>query len=112
MFTAGETVTVIRPGGRDRVGDRVEDVRFDVENCAINQQSTSDNHGNRDTAIDNRQTAVTIIELMCPPGTDIRRGDKVKIGDVTYLVDGQPWRPHSPFTAWEPGVTVRLRGVV
>lgn len=112
MFTAGETVTVIRPGGRDRVGDRVEDTRFQVHGCAINQQSTSDNHGTRDTAVDNRQTAVTIVELFCPTGADIRRGDKVQIGDVTYLVDGQPWRPHSPFTGWEPGLNVRLRGVV
>lgn len=107
MFTAGETVTVIRPGGQDRTGDGVTDARFDVEGCAIIQQSTADDRGSAD-----RRAAVTTIELLCPAGADVRRGDKVKIGDVTYLVDGQPWTPHSPFTGWEPGLNVRLRGVV
>ncbi|MEV0357108.1 hypothetical protein AB0H71_13705 [Nocardia sp. NPDC050697] len=111
MFSAGETVTVIRSGERDRVGDRVTTASFEVHNCAIAQKSSADNNGDLATAVDSRQSAVTVIELLCPPGSDIRHGDKVRVHGVTYLVDGLPWTPHSPFTAWEPGLVVRLRGV-
>jgi hypothetical protein len=112
MFSAGETVRVIRPAVRDEFGDRTATPSsFDIEGCAIIQQSTTDNNGNIATVVDGRQTAITIIELLCPPGADIRQGDHVQIGDTKFLVDGLPWRPHNPFTAWEPGRIVRLRGV-
>jgi len=106
MFSAGETVTVIRPAARNRVGDRTgEPVEHTIDNCGINQSSTSE-------VTDRRETTVTGVELMCPPRADIRAGDKVRLpsGSV-YEVDGEPWTPHNPFTAWEPGCIVRLRGV-
>lgn len=106
MFSAGETVTVIRPGTRNRVGDQIDSSsEHTIDGCGINQSSTSE-------VTDRRESTVTSVELMCPPRADIRAGDKVRLPDgVVYEVDGQPWTPHNPYTAWEPGCIVRLRGV-
>ena len=107
MFTAGETVTVIRrTTSRDRTGDPTGvEVEHTIDNCGINQSSTTE-------VVDRRESTVTTVELMCPPRADIRAGDKVRLPNgVTYQVDGEPWTPHNPFTSWEPRCTVKLRGV-
>jgi hypothetical protein len=106
FFAGGETVTVIRPATRDRTGDRTgADSTFTIDGCAINYQSTTENN-------DRRETVLSWIELFCPPGADVRPSDKVTLPNGrTYLVDGDPAPWKSPFTSWEPGVVVRLRGV-
>ncbi len=49
--------------------------------------------------------------LICPEGTEIVNGAKVKLPGIEakFTVDGDPapWRMGS----WEPGVIVRLKGV-
>lgn len=106
MFAFGETVTVVRPPERDRNGDPIgADSTFTIDGCGINWQSTDENN-------DHRETALTWIELLCPPGTDIRSTDKVQLPNGReYLVDGDPAPWRNPFTGWEPGVVARLRGV-
>ncbi len=106
FFAAGETVTVTRPPDKDRTGDPVgTDTTFTVDGCGINYQATSENN-------DRRETVVSTIELLCPPGADIRSTDKVTLPNGrTFLVDGDPAPWHNPFTGWEPGVVIRLRGV-
>lgn len=106
MFTAGETVTVIRPAVRDFTGDRIgPDSTHTIAGCGINYQSTT-------TSNDHRETVLSWIELICPPGADIRSTDKVILPNgEKYLVDGDPAPWRNPFTAWEPGVVVRLKGV-
>lgn len=114
MFTAGETVTVIRPAQRDRTGDRTGDgVPHTIDNCGIAPDSRSSGRFASTSITDHREAAVTTVELICPPGADIRFGDRVQLphDDATYAVDGLTWMPHNPFTGWEPGVMVRLRGV-
>lgn len=47
-----------------------------------------------------------------PPGTDVSYLDAVIGPDgLQYEVDGSPNVPASPFTAWQPGVVVKLRRV-
>ncbi|MGV9540925.1 hypothetical protein ACWDSF_06330 [Nocardia beijingensis] len=115
MFSAGETVTVIRPPQRDRFGDRIgTDTEHTIDGCGINQEESSEAGSLRVSAkeSDRRNTVLTRVELLCPPGADIRAGDKVRLpnGSV-YEVDGNPWTPHNPFTAWEPGLIAKLRGI-
>ncbi|RBO87028.1 hypothetical protein [Nocardia puris] len=113
MFSAGETVTVSRPGERDRTGDPGPATTHTVDGCAITMVDTTDAVTRNDTRAsgERRSSVITRIELLCPPGADIRSGDHVIVGGIKYRVDGQPWPVHSPFTGWEPGVVVRLRGV-
>lgn len=116
MFSAGETVTVIRrTSSRDRTGDPTgTTVTHAIDGCGINQSETTAAASSRATASDGerRSSVITGVELMCPPRADIRAGDKVVLPNgVTYEVDGEPWTPHNPFTAWEPGCIVKLRGV-
>ncbi|WP_305780011.1 hypothetical protein [Nocardia nova] len=106
MFGFGETVTVTRPAAKDRNGDPTgPDTTFTIDGCGINYQSTSDN-------TDHRETTLSWIELLCPPGADIRSTDKVQLPNGrTYNVDGDPAPWKNPFTGWEPGVVARLKGV-
>lgn len=47
-----------------------------------------------------------------PPGTDVSFLDAVIGPDgVQYEIDGSPNSPVSPFTAWQPGIIVKLRNV-
>lgn len=107
-FPYGQTVTVTRPAERDSHGDPTgPPIPHQLPGCAIGWGETSTDH-------DRRETAITGLTLYCPPESDIRAGDRVTLpGDTTtYLVDGRPldWGP-SPWTGWEPGIVVRLKGV-
>ncbi|MEV6432575.1 hypothetical protein [Nocardia sp. NPDC051463] len=106
MFSAGETVTVIRPAVRDRLGDTDgSSSEHSIDGCAINQTGSAAEN-------DRRNTILTRIELMCPTGADLRAGDKVRLPNgAVYDVEGIPWRSRSPFTGWGPGMTAMLRGV-
>lgn len=64
------------------------------------------------TATDQRATVESYRYLYCPPESDIRTGDSVTLPDGrTYLVEGDPSPWKNPFTGWQPGIEVRLRGV-
>ncbi|WP_280481623.1 hypothetical protein [Nocardia cyriacigeorgica] len=115
MFTAGDTVTVIRPPARDRLGDPVgADTTHTIEGCALNQIDTTAADTRNDSSANGqrRNSVITRYELLCPAGADIRSGDHVQLPNGSkFRVDGEPWAPRSPFTGWAPGVIVRLRGV-
>src|SRR5687767_10865317 len=100
MFSAGETVTVIRPANRDILGDRTAaETTHTIAGCAIAQASTNSASSTSEVT-DRRETTVSHIELLCPPGANIRSGDYVRFtaDGPRYQVDGQPWQPHNPFT--------------
>lgn len=46
--------------------------------------------------------------LYCPPGFDIRQGDRVRAAGVTYSVDEVPSADHNPWTGWQPVLEVPL----
>lgn len=106
-FPYGRTITVIRPAERDTNGDPLSPPDpHSVDGVAIGWGETSTNY-------DGREATVTDITLYCPAGADIRAGDRVDLDDGNrYIVDGQPkvWGP-SPWTGWDPGVVVALKGV-
>lgn len=106
-FPGGETVTVIRPARRDRVGDApAAPSPHTIDGCGINWQSTTENN-------DRRETVLSTVEVFCPVGADIKAGDRVRLPNGgTYIVDGLPAPWQNPFTGWQPGVVVRLKGVM
>lgn len=111
FFGAGETVTVLRAGERDRSGDRSTEFEphHTLDSCGINWTGA----GGQSQEVDfQRETVLSFVELYCPAGADILASDKVELPDgQIYNVVGKPSRWHSPFTGWEPGVVVRLKGV-
>lgn len=114
-FPHGQTVTVIRPARKDITGDPTASppVPHTIAGCAIARGSRQSATGGTDSNHDRRDATVTDVDLFCPPGADIRAGDRVMLpgDDTVYLVEGQPGRWHSPWTGWEPGVDVKLTGV-
>lgn len=107
-FPHGQTITVLRPATRDEHGDpQGAPAPHTITGVAIAP-------GETETDFDRRETAVVEVTLYCPAGADIKAGDRVLLpGDsITYAVDGQPkvWPP-SPWTGWQPGIDVRVRGV-
>lgn len=105
-FPHGQTVTVIRPAERDKTGDPLgPPIPHSLAGVAIAWGETETNH-------DGRAATVTAATLYCPAGADILAGDQVTLpGGGKYLVDGQPQVWHSPWTGWDPGVVVRVKGV-
>jgi len=110
FFAGGESVTVLRAGERDRTGDRTEfQPHHTIDNCGINWSGVS---GQTQEEEYRRESVISFIELFCPPGADILASDKIQLPDgQIYNVTSKPARWHSPFTSWEPGVIVRLKGV-
>lgn len=106
-FAAGETVTVLRPAKVDNVGDPTgAPADHDIAGCAINWLSSSEN-------TDRRETTTALVEVYCPAGADILATDRVRLPDGrVFRVDGAPASWHNPFTGWDAGIVVRLRGVV
>lgn len=106
MFGFGQTVTVLRPADLDENRDPTgPPTPRTVDGCGIAWQETS-----KDS--DRRETVESRVQLFCPPNTDILATDRVVLPDGNqYDVDGQPASWHSPFTGWEPGIVVRLKGV-
>jgi hypothetical protein len=55
---------------------------------------------------------VTVTEdliVYLPAGTSVLATDMFEVRDRRYLVDGEAFNWVSPFTGWNPGVTVELR---
>jgi hypothetical protein len=49
--------------------------------------------------------------LLVPTGSDIVPTDRVKLGPLTYQVQGLPKDWTDPFTGWQPGMQVTLERV-
>lgn len=107
MWHRGSTVIVHRPKGKDlRHGDAASEEPHPIENVAIDWSGTSDSHDESGTAV------ISDVVIYCPPGADIRSGDRVELPDKDrYRVVGKPARWKSPFTGRTPGVVVKLKAV-
>lgn len=100
-FDHGVTVTVHRTAV-DRYGDTSTTSSHTIDGCGIAHRSSAEN-------TDRRDTVVTGLALLAPPGSDITATDVVELPDGTrWDVDGDPVAPASPFTGWAPGVRVAL----
>lgn len=114
----GETIVVYPPAAAtvvDRHGDTdAQPTEYEVEDVLIDWDGSMETAGRgasgaRATAGGGRQVVTKVI-LICPEGTEISNGARVKLRDRDiYQVDGDPatWR----YGDWEPGVIVRLKGV-
>lgn len=110
-FPHGETVTVIRNGGRDRFGDHQPVREFTVDGCGVNwNTSTESIYANK--AVTRSETTTSNIIVYMPDGTDIRSTDRVRLPDGSeWAVNGRPARWHHPMNDWSPGIAVRLMEV-
>jgi hypothetical protein len=100
----GRTVTVVRRqvGGRDSDGNDVyTDVETDVDGCAVWPASSSE-------LTDARDTAITGLTVLFPPGTALAATDQVRIDDEPYKVDGEPGTWTSPLSGYAAGVQASL----
>lgn len=105
QYGNGATITVERPGGLTKHGDRLPSVSHVVSDCAVYPRSTGEDISQRDTVVD---TWV----LLAPYGADITAMDIVILpGGKRYEVDGAPGGFASPFTGWQPGQQIVLRAV-
>lgn len=108
-YPFGVTATVERAPGTDRHGNTLEDADgpHEVTGCAIAPGGSTEAQG----------TELTVewdLDLLHDdPAADFEAGDIVTLpGDEErYRVHGKPRRFRNPFTGWEAGVVVRLKGV-
>lgn len=108
VFPFGETVTVIRSGGRNRDGDRVADSRHEVHGVAV------DWSGSHDGGVDGvKQSAAAEnrVILYCPAGSDVASGDRVLVQGVRYRVVGRPAPWRFVFTGRGAGLVVTCEEV-
>lgn len=103
MFAHGITITVVRPAGFNRWGEPLPGTETAVGGCWAD---SSDDTGTE--THDHSDTDVARLTLYCPPGTDIRRTDQVRIDGELWGVDHRPTTPVNPFTGWQPNTVVSL----
>lgn len=112
MFPHGETVTLVRPPGRDQYGDPLPGTgtETDYHSCAVWPRDGNAAGGNENT--DFRNTVIIGLMVLVPPGADVEPTDRMRVRGVLYEVDGEPgvWGP-SPLTGTEAGVQVALKRV-
>lgn len=117
-FPHGITATVERPGGTDQYGNPLPGTTYTVDGCAPAPAGSTEKHGPE-------ATVEWDLDLLIPYGAPltptppseepagIAAQDVVTLpGDTTrYQVHGMPKHFRSPFTGWEAGTVVRLKGV-
>lgn len=106
-FPYGVTATVSRPGGRDGWGNPLPSTEHTVPDCAPAPAGSSEATGTD-------EQVTWDVDLLCSdPAADFASGDTVSLpGDPeSYQVEGKPRRYVNPFTGWEAGCVVRLKGV-
>lgn len=88
------TVTIERPGAREARGTTVPDwskkAEREVPGCWVGNASTSSDPS------DEGRAANMHLTLYAPPGTDVRRGDRVTYAGDRYAIDGEPLAFPSP----------------
>lgn len=91
-----DTVTVLRAPIVSARGSEVRDwgsaSSHEVAGCSV-QYATS---ASGDVAT-RAQPVSTTATIYLPPGADVRDGDRVALGGVTFELDGAPLRVRSPF---------------
>lgn len=101
----GITITVVRPGKRDKYGDETPGTEHAIDGCAVYPRTSGE-------STDQRDTVVIGLTLLAPYGVDLKATDKVRLPDgTTYQVDGEPGPWSSPLTGWQPGVQAALERV-
>lgn len=92
----------VTKGGR-RLRDWGSATAHEVAGCSLQQSAT-------ETSFDgsSRDASASSAILLCPPGSDVREGDRVEAGEGTWLVDGVPSDVQSP-TGAVSHLSVRLR---
>ncbi len=102
MFLNGDTVVIVRPLGRDSLGNTNAGVPTEkpVAGCGIAQGASVE------PIQIGRETVVTDFQVFMPAGTDILAGDQLRIHGRLCDVVGTPWDVKNPFTGWTPGVDV------
>lgn len=80
-----ETVTVIRPTGKDRFGDPLpgSPVEFDVGGCLFAP-------GNTQELSNGSNIVIADAAIYGPSGMDVRATDKLRIRGLLYETIGQP----------------------
>jgi hypothetical protein len=48
------------------------------------------------------------VSLFCPPDTDLRTTDRIRVGGHTFEIEGIPYPEVHPFTGWRPPLEVPL----
>lgn len=102
-----ETVTVVRPPGRDQYGNPLEGetTRVDITGCAVAPRVAA----SLDVESRNREGLVVELTLYAPFGADIRHTDLIERQGELYEVEGEVGRWENPFTGSKPGLEVGLR---
>ncbi len=96
-----ETVTVIRPAGRDAFGDEVGvPAEFDIDGCLFAPGPS------REAGFATEQVR-TDATIYAPPDVDVRPADRIRVRGQVYGVVGQPQNWGGRF-----GVVIPLRSIV
>lgn len=108
-----ETITVVRPGSRDRHGDPVDPTEHTIAGVIAAPNQSSEN-------VDDGDQVTTRWDLYLPAGADIRATDRLRrqsdpspqgaslLQRAPWIVVGDPAPWRSPFTSWAPGVVARI----
>lgn len=100
-FPFGETVTIVRGGGIDNMGDPIPgEPERPVDGCAVWPGPTSE-----DVAAGRAPVRADFTVTM-PTGTDVTRTDRLRIRGELCNVAGVPFDWRNPFTGWSPGMQV------
>lgn len=107
MFSHGVTVTVERPGDEDRFGNTLPGTSHEESGAGIAPGGSSE--ANADSATVEWDLDLIFHERV----PDIRAHDQVVIPDdpTTYEVHGRPRVSRNPYTGWDAGTVIRLKGV-
>lgn len=96
-----ETVTVIRPAGRDQFGDETgPPAEFDIDGCLFAPGPS------QEAGLGAEQVRAEG-HVYAPPGADVRATDRVRIRGQVYGVVGQPQDWGARF-----GLVVAVRAVI
>jgi hypothetical protein len=110
VYFAHSITVTINHRAIDRNGDYQVTSSFQLGGCAISYASrTSAARGGGQESFE-RDTIRASTILFAPSDSDIRLDDTVTFPDgTTWHVWGLPTNFSSPFTGWQPGMTVPLR---
>lgn len=87
MSLGSQTVTVVRPPGRDRFGDVIPGSGGEtaVAGCSVQPDASSE-------LTDGRDAITTGLRAWLPAGTDVLATDRVRYDGELYAIDGRPSR--------------------
>lgn len=90
--------------GRDSFGN-------DIYTDTVTTVQGAFDPGGSTEAVQGQDLVITQPTVYLPAGTQVAAVDAVQVAGLMFEVDGSPNAPQNPFTGWQPGVVVKLRGV-